>query len=100
MICPNCGRELPDTARVCPSCNAVQRAYRRKRAEADVETQSAARACCPARDAINFHRCPAPKRTDESAKHRHSFNTESCADGIEQDKENAGTVGQLHAHRA
>lgn len=40
MICPNCGRELPDTARVCPSCNAVQRAYRRKRAEADVETQT------------------------------------------------------------
>lgn len=43
MICPNCGRELPDTARVCPSCNAVQRAYRRKRAEADVE-QDAPRA--------------------------------------------------------
>ncbi|MFQ9446620.1 MAG: hypothetical protein ACLR4A_03950 [Christensenellales bacterium] len=40
MICPNRGRELPDTARVCPSCNAVQRAYRRKRAEADVETQT------------------------------------------------------------
>lgn len=38
MICPNCGRELPDTARVCPACNAVQRAYRRRRAEADVET--------------------------------------------------------------
>ena len=40
MICPNCGRELPDTARVCPSCNAVQRAYRRKRAEADVEQEA------------------------------------------------------------
>ena len=40
MICPNCGRELPDTARVCPSCNAVQRAYRRRRAEADVETET------------------------------------------------------------
>ena len=40
MICPNCGRELPDTARVCPSCNAVQRAYRRRRAEADVETMT------------------------------------------------------------
>ena len=36
MICPNCGRELPDTARVCPSCNAVQRVARRRRAEADV----------------------------------------------------------------
>lgn len=36
MICPNCGRELPDSARVCPSCNAVQRVNRRRRAEADV----------------------------------------------------------------
>lgn len=40
MICPNCGRELPDTARVCPSCNAVQRAYRRRRAEADMEQEA------------------------------------------------------------
>ena len=39
MICPNCGRELPDTARVCPGCNAVQRAYRRRQAEADVESE-------------------------------------------------------------
>lgn len=36
MICPNCGRELPDTARVCPDCNAVQRAFRRKHAEVDI----------------------------------------------------------------
>ena len=36
MICPNCGRELPDTARVCPSCSAVQRVFRRNRAEADI----------------------------------------------------------------
>lgn len=42
MICPNCGRELPDTARVCPGCNAVQRANRRRRAEVDLpETQQA-----------------------------------------------------------
>ena len=78
MICPNCGRELPDTARVCPSCNAVQRAYRRKRAEADVETQTprahVARRVTPQTDAQH-------QREDESAKHRHSFNTESCADG-------------------
>ena len=35
MICPNCGRELPDTARVCPGCSAAQRAFRRRQAEAD-----------------------------------------------------------------
>ena len=33
MICPNCGRELPDTARVCPGCSAVQRVFRRRQAE-------------------------------------------------------------------
>lgn len=36
MICPNCGRELPDTARVCPSCSAVQRVFRRRHADADM----------------------------------------------------------------
>ncbi len=36
MICPNCGRELPDTARVCPDCSAVQRVFRRRQAEAAI----------------------------------------------------------------
>ena len=36
MICPNCGRELPDTASVCPGCSAVQRSFRRRQAEADI----------------------------------------------------------------
>ncbi len=40
MICPNCGRELPDNARTCPGCGASQRVYRRKRAEADIEPES------------------------------------------------------------
>ena len=31
MICPNCGRDLPESARVCPSCSAVQHASRRRR---------------------------------------------------------------------
>lgn len=35
MICPNCGRDLPDDARVCPSCLAVQR-LRRRRIDADL----------------------------------------------------------------
>lgn len=36
MICPNCGRELPDTARVCPGCSAVQRVFRRRHGDADI----------------------------------------------------------------
>ena len=36
MICPNCGRELPDTARICPGCSAVQRVTRRAPAEVDL----------------------------------------------------------------
>lgn len=36
MICPNCGRELPDTARICPGCSAVQRVFKRRQADADL----------------------------------------------------------------
>ena len=36
MICPNCGRELPDTVRVCPGCSAVQRVFKRRHADADI----------------------------------------------------------------
>ncbi len=36
MICPNCGRELPDTARICPGCSAVQRVFRRHHADAEL----------------------------------------------------------------
>ena len=44
MICPNCGRELPDTARVCPGCSAVQRVFRRRQAEVSLpEEQEKAR---------------------------------------------------------
>lgn len=41
MICPNCGRELSDTARVCPGCTAVQRVSRRRHIDVDdlAETQ-------------------------------------------------------------
>ena len=35
MICPNCGRELPDIMRVCTGCSAVQRVFRRKHADVD-----------------------------------------------------------------
>ena len=35
MICPNCGRDLSDTARICPGCSAVQRVFKRRYADAD-----------------------------------------------------------------
>ena len=35
MICPNCGRQLPDTMRVCPGCSAAQRVFRRRHADVD-----------------------------------------------------------------
>lgn len=41
MICPNCGRELPDTTRVCPGCSAVQRVFKRRHADADIPEPSA-----------------------------------------------------------
>jgi len=40
VICPNCGRELPDTARVCPGCTAVQRVFKRRHADADIPESS------------------------------------------------------------
>lgn len=40
MICPNCGRELPDTVRVCPGCSAVQRVFRRRHSDADIPEPS------------------------------------------------------------
>jgi len=36
VICPNCGRELPDTARICPGCSAVQRVFKRRHSEVDM----------------------------------------------------------------
>lgn len=70
MICPNCGRELPDTARVCPGCNAVQRAYRRRQAEADVDWKDRARMW---RAGNARSRTRAQERTDESTEYRHGI---------------------------
>ena len=36
MICPNCGRELSDTTRICPGCSSAQRVSRRRHAEVDL----------------------------------------------------------------
>lgn len=40
MICPNCGRELADTVRICPDCSAVQRVFKRRHADADIPESS------------------------------------------------------------
>ena len=40
MICPNCGRELPDTVRVCPGCSAVQRVFKRRHTDTDIPENS------------------------------------------------------------
>ena len=56
MICPNCGRELPDTARVCPDCNAVQRVFKRKHADADIPED---------REPVRVHKRVAPEMKQE-----------------------------------
>lgn len=42
MICPNCGRELPENARTCPGCMATQR-LRRRRIDIDIPKDSSIR---------------------------------------------------------
>ena len=56
MICPNCGRELPDTARVCLDCNAVQRVFKRKHADADIPED---------RETVRVHKRVAPDTQQE-----------------------------------
>ena len=41
MICPNCGREISDTARECPGCGAVTHAIRRRKAQASDTNEEA-----------------------------------------------------------
>lgn len=36
MICPNCGREISDSARDCPGCGAATHAIRRRRAQTNL----------------------------------------------------------------
>lgn len=57
MICPNCGRELPDTARVCPDCTAVQRVFRRQHADADIPESS---------KPVRVHKRVAPQQQTEA----------------------------------
>lgn len=70
MICPNCGRELPDTARVCPGCNAVQRVFRRKHADADIPEMEqpvrVQRRVSPEQDEIRLRREPGDEKRKEN----------------------------------
>ena len=82
MICPNCGRELPDTVRVCPGCSAVQRVFRRRQADADLPEPSepvrVSRRVAPDTDEVKHKREQAaetkrgtesaPKRTERTAE--------------------------------
>ncbi len=78
MICPNCGRELPDTVRVCPGCSAVQRVFRRRHADADLpepgEPVRVSRRVAPNTDEVKHKRDQAggrvstPKRKAPSDK--------------------------------
>lgn len=74
MICPNCGRELPDTARVCPSCSAVQRGARRRQAEGsipeDVRHVRVARRVAPDQEMIKHRREQTQNRGTASTPER------------------------------
>ncbi len=83
MICPNCGRELPDTVRVCPGCSAVQHVFRRKHADADLpesrEPVRVSRRVAPDSDEVKHKREQASeqKKGDPSAPVRPARTTVS-----------------------
>lgn len=68
MICPNCGRELPDTARVCPGCSAVQRVFKRRHADVDLpepgEPVRVSRRVAPQQNETKHQRYEQPNKGD------------------------------------
>jgi len=68
VICPNCGRELPDTVRVCPGCMAVQRVFKRRHADADIPESSE-----PAR--ISRRVAPDPSEVKQKSEQEAKQNT-------------------------
>lgn len=74
MICPNCGRELPDTTRVCPGCSAVQRVFKRRHADADLPEPSepvrVSRRVAPDFSETKYKNEQAPKKTSASTPER------------------------------
>ena len=64
MICPNCGREISDTARDCPGCGAVTHAIRRRRAQTnrpEAENVRVERRVMPDESAAKHKREPLPQ---------------------------------------
>jgi len=70
VICPNCGRELPDTARVCLGCNAVQRVFRRRHADADIPESAqpvrVQRRVAPEQNEVSHRREPSDEKRKEN----------------------------------
>ena len=70
MICPNCGRELPDTVRVCPGCTAVQRVFKRRHADADIpesrEPVRVSRRIAPNSSEVNQNNIPELEKNTSS----------------------------------
>ncbi|MBR5224505.1 MAG: chitobiase/beta-hexosaminidase C-terminal domain-containing protein [Clostridia bacterium] len=59
MICPNCGREISDSARECPGCGAVTHTIRRRRVQgsmADGEQVRVERRVMPEESAVKHKR--------------------------------------------
>ncbi len=70
MICPNCGREISDTARDCPGCGAVTHAIRRRRAQTnrpEAENVRVQRRVTPDESAAKHKRVEAPVQRDVRA---------------------------------
>lgn len=70
MICPNCGRELPDNARTCPSCLAPQR-IRRRQADAGQQAQRRVeRSVRPDEETVRYLREQSPAMGASGASYR------------------------------
>jgi len=90
VICPNCGRELPDTVRVCPGCTAVQRVFKRRHADADLPEPS---------EPVRVSRRVAPDPSESSYKSEHDPRKQNTSTPDRHAKQNAairsGSSGQV-----
>lgn len=73
MICPNCGRQISDTAIKCPGCNAMIHVYKRKRAEADIPENQQVRV------KRRVQPIPSQQRADNDRKHDYAEAREDAA---------------------
>lgn len=90
MICPNCGRELPDTARICPGCSAVQRVFKRRHVDADIPEPAE-----PVR--VSRRISPEAAQAGYSDRDAHSKINASTPDRKERAKDDprSGSAGQV-----